>query len=82
MYLFSTSSSSSVCGAGGNPAFRTSAFEAVYTLTPVLVPRSSPEALHARRCERHLLTKGGIVDEKSPVKFSQKIRLPRNCWVL
>jgi hypothetical protein len=32
-----SSSSSSIGGAGGNPAYRTSAFEAVCTLTPVLV---------------------------------------------
>jgi hypothetical protein len=31
-------SSSSIYGAGGNPAYRTSAFEAVFTLTTVLVP--------------------------------------------
>jgi hypothetical protein len=31
-------SSSSMCDAGGNPAYRTSAFEAVCTLTPVLGP--------------------------------------------
>jgi hypothetical protein len=36
-----SSSSSSICG----------------TLTPVLVPRSSPEALHARRRDRPLLAK-------------------------
>jgi hypothetical protein len=51
-YLFffssssSSSSSSSVCVAGGNPAYRNSAFDAVCTLTPVLVPpfisRSAP----------------------------------------
>jgi hypothetical protein len=34
----SFSSSSYICGAGGNPAYCTSAFEAVCTLTPVLVP--------------------------------------------
>jgi hypothetical protein len=77
-----SSSSSSICGAGGNPAYRTSAFEAVCTLTPVLVPRSSPEALHTRRREKPLLTKGAIMGEKWPIKFSQTIRLPRNCWVL
>jgi hypothetical protein len=71
-----------MCGAGGNPAYRTSAFEAVCTLTPVLVPRSSPEALHTRRRERPLLTKGEIMGERWPVKFSLTIRLPRNCWVL
>jgi hypothetical protein len=38
-------SSSSVCGAGGNPAYRTSAFEAVCTLTPVF---SSPVHLQRR----------------------------------
>jgi hypothetical protein len=78
----SSSSSSSVCGASGNPAYRTSAFEAVCTLTPILVPRSSPEALHARLCERPLLEKGETMGDKWPVKFSQTIRLPRNCWVL
>jgi hypothetical protein len=78
----SLSYSSSICGAGGNPAYRTSAFEAVCTLTPVLVPRSSPEALHARRRERPLLAKGGIMGEKLPVKFSQTIWIPRSCWVL
>jgi hypothetical protein len=35
---FSSSSSSSICGAGRNAAYGTSAFEAVCTLTPVLVP--------------------------------------------
>jgi hypothetical protein len=49
--------SSSVGGAGGNPAYRSSAFEAVCTLTLVLVPRSFPEALHARRRERPLFAK-------------------------
>jgi hypothetical protein len=34
----SSSSFSSVYGAGGNRSYRTSAFEAVCTLTPVLVP--------------------------------------------
>jgi hypothetical protein len=76
------SSSSSIFGAGGNPAYRPSAFEAACTLTPVLVPRSSPEALHTRRRERPLLAKGRIMGEKWPVKFSQTIRLPRNCCVL
>jgi hypothetical protein len=57
------------------PAYRTSAFDVVCTLTPV-------EALHARRRERSLLAKRGIMGEKWPVKFSQTIRLPRNCWVL
>jgi hypothetical protein len=33
----SSSSSSSVGGTGGNPAYRTSAFEAVCTFNPVLV---------------------------------------------
>jgi hypothetical protein len=42
----------------GTPAYRTSAFEAVCTLTSVLVPRSSPEALHAIRRKRPLLAKG------------------------
>jgi hypothetical protein len=42
---YKSSSSSSICGAGGNPACRTSAFEAVYTLTPVF---SSPVHLHRR----------------------------------
>jgi hypothetical protein len=69
------------CAAGGNPAYRTSAFEAVSTLTPVLVPRSSPEAFHARRRERSLLAKGEIMGEKWPVKFSHTIRLQRNSWV-
>jgi hypothetical protein len=54
----------SICGAGGNPAYRTSAFEAVCTPTPVLVPPSSPEALHTRWRERPLLAKGGIMGEK------------------
>jgi hypothetical protein len=66
-----SSSSSSIFRAGGNPAYHTSAFVAVFTVTPVLVPRSSPEALHARRRERPLLEKGGIMVEKWPVKFSQ-----------
>jgi hypothetical protein len=35
-----------------------------FVLTPVLVPRSSPEALHARPRERPLLAKGGIMGEK------------------
>jgi hypothetical protein len=52
--------SSSICGVGGNPAYRTSAFEAVCTLTPVLVPRSSPEALHVILRERPLLAKGEV----------------------
>jgi hypothetical protein len=64
------SSSSSIFGAGGNTAYRISAFEAVFTLTPVLVPRLSPEALHTRRRERPLLTQRGIKGEKWPVKFS------------
>jgi hypothetical protein len=76
------SSSSSICGVGGNPAYRTSAFEAVFNLTPVLVPPSSPEALHSRRRERPLLARGGIMGEKWPVKFSRTIRLTRNYWVL
>jgi hypothetical protein len=36
--LNASSSFSSIGGAGRNPAYRTSAFEAVCTLTPVLVP--------------------------------------------
>jgi hypothetical protein len=36
--ISSSSSSSSIFGAGGNPAYRTSAFEGICTLTPVLVP--------------------------------------------
>jgi hypothetical protein len=36
-FFSSSSSSSSIGGAGGNPAYRTSAFEAICTLTPVLV---------------------------------------------
>jgi hypothetical protein len=32
------SSSSFICGAGGNPAYCTSAFEAVCTLSPILFP--------------------------------------------
>jgi hypothetical protein len=72
-------SSSSIGGAG---VYRTSVFEAVCTLTPVLVPRSSPEALYARQLERPVLAKGGIMGEKWPVKFSQTIQLPRNCRFL
>jgi hypothetical protein len=30
------SSSSSICGAGGNPTYRTSVFEAICTVTPIL----------------------------------------------
>jgi hypothetical protein len=41
------SSFSSIDEDGRNPAFRTSAFVAVYTLARILDPRSSPEALHA-----------------------------------
>jgi hypothetical protein len=67
--------------AGGNPAYRTSALEAVCTYTPS-VPHSSPEAPHARQRDRPLLAKGGSMGEKWPVKFCQTIRLPRNCWVL
>jgi hypothetical protein len=59
-----------------------STFEAVCTLTPVLFPRSSPEALQDRRRERPLLAEGGIMGDKWSVKFSQAIRLPHNCWVL
>jgi hypothetical protein len=40
-------------------------------LTPLLVPPSSPEALHIRRRERLLLAKGGITGEKWPVKVSR-----------
>jgi hypothetical protein len=38
-FLLSSSSSSSIGRAGGNPAYRTSAFEAVCTFNPVLVPQ-------------------------------------------
>jgi hypothetical protein len=47
----SSSSSSSICGAGRNPAYHTSAFEAVCTLTPVfstpvhLLRRSTPDGV-------------------------------------
>jgi hypothetical protein len=41
-------------------------------LNPLLVPRSSPEALHVRRRERPLLAKQGIMGEKWPVRFSRK----------
>jgi hypothetical protein len=51
-------------------------------LNPALVPRSSPEALHARRREILLLAKGGIMGEKFPVKFSLTKRLPCHCRVL
>jgi hypothetical protein len=77
--LAESSSSSSVGGAGGSSAYRTSAFEAVCTLTPVLVPHSSPEALHAREHETPMWAKGG---KKWPTKFRHTIRLPRKCWVL
>jgi hypothetical protein len=39
-------------------------------LTPLLVPRSSPEALHVRWRERPLSAKGGSMGEKWPIKFS------------
>jgi hypothetical protein len=68
--------------AGGNPAYRTSSFEAVCTFNPFFSSHSSPEALHTRRRESPLLAKGGNMSEKWPVKFCQTIRLPRNCWVL
>jgi hypothetical protein len=55
----SSSSSSFIGEAGGNPAYRTSAFEAVCTFNPVLVPHSSPEALHTRQRERPLLANRG-----------------------
>jgi hypothetical protein len=55
----SSSTTTTTCGAGGNPAYHISTFEVVCTLTPILVPHSSPEVLHARRCERPLLAKGG-----------------------
>jgi hypothetical protein len=46
-------------------------------LNPVLVPRSSPEALHVEQRDRPLLAKGGIIGEKWPVIFSLTMRLPR-----
>jgi hypothetical protein len=64
------------------PRLSPSAFEAVCTLTPVLVPPFNSRGVHTRRRERPLLAKGGIMGEKWPVKFSQTIRLPRSCWVL
>jgi hypothetical protein len=51
-------------------------------LNSVLVPRSSPEAIHVERRERLLLAKGGIMGEKWPVKFSLTMRLPRHSMVL
>jgi hypothetical protein len=51
-------------------------------LNPVLVPRSSPEALHVKRLERPQLAKGGIMGEKWPIKFIVTMRLPRHCRVL
>jgi hypothetical protein len=58
-----SSTYSSIGVAGGNPAVRTSAFLTVCTVTPVLIPPSSPEKLHTRRCEKHLLAKGEIIGE-------------------
>jgi hypothetical protein len=79
-----TSSSSSMGGADWNSAYRTSAFEAVFTLTPRLwFLRSSPEALHARQHERTLWAKGRSVGEKWPTKFRHVIagffNMPQSC---
>jgi hypothetical protein len=51
-------------------------------LNPILVPRSTPEALHVEWRERPLLAKGGIMGEKWPVKYSLTMQLPRHCRVL
>jgi hypothetical protein len=67
---FSLYSSSSICMVGRNPAYRTSAFKAVCTLTPVLVPPVISRGAHASWHERPLLAKGGIMDDRWPVKFS------------
>jgi hypothetical protein len=51
-------------------------------LNSVLVPRSSPEALHVEQRERPLLAKEGIMGEEWPVKFSLTMRLLYHCRVL
>jgi hypothetical protein len=67
---------SSMGGAGGNFAYRISAFEAVCILSSRLwFLYSSPEELHARQHERPLWAKGGSMGEKWLTKFRQTIRL-------
>jgi hypothetical protein len=51
-------------------------------LNPIIVPRSSPEALHVRRRERLLLAKGGSMGEKMAGQFGVTMRLPPHCRVL
>jgi hypothetical protein len=63
-------------GLVGNPP-STSAFEVVCTLH--LTPLFFSPPIHLQRCQ---MAKGGMMGEKWPVKFSQTIWLPRNCWVL
>jgi hypothetical protein len=46
---------------------------------PLLVPSTSPEALHVRRHERPLSAKGGIMGEKWPIKFSLQCDFHGNC---
>jgi hypothetical protein len=86
LYIYSTnilyflkvllsSSHSSFCGSAESRLAHCS-HSRLIVLTPLLVPRSSPEALHARRRERPLLAKGGIMGEKWPVKFSRNNATP------
>jgi hypothetical protein len=63
-------SSSTVCGAGGIPLDALQPTEAYCANTAILFSRSLPEALHVRRRERPLPSKGGNMGEKWPVKFS------------
>jgi hypothetical protein len=79
---FYTSPSSSICGAGGNPAYRTSAFEAVCTLTLVLIPPFiSRGAPHQTAWETSISERKNYGREMA-CQIYQTIRLPRNCWVL
>jgi hypothetical protein len=53
-------------GPAGTPPIALQPSMPFVLLTPVLFPRSSPEALHSVRRERPLLAKGRIMGEKSP----------------
>jgi hypothetical protein len=64
-----------LCGAGGYPPNVLQPTEA-YCTNPALVPPSSPEALHIRRCERPVLARGTMY-EKCLIKFSLQLRLQR-----
>jgi hypothetical protein len=69
-------------GQEGSPPVALQPLRPLYCNLCVCSPLSSQLALRARWHERPLLTKEGLTGEKWLVKFSQIIRLQRNCWVL